>query len=211
MRNEQVGSSRFTSKRLICTFVMRRCGACIIALWMRNAPYRMHEDGPFFCHMPPTSMFSFQCETFTVGDEEMYGAPPEPASRRPAQYNSFNRDLKTLGQFHNAVAESRKWQSLDLVRLSFHGWRHGAITNAFFLGMNELAITLVYRVRSIEVAKHYIAKKLGVLARYIISGGLAGSSAAAGADAIAQPSDLAELLVSLRSRVVVSSTFGNLL
>ena len=60
----------------------------------------------------------------------------------------------------------------------------------------------------------------GLMAAYIISkgnpfwtfsGGLAGSSAAAGADAIAQPSDLVELLVSLRSRVVISSTFGNLL
>ena len=128
-----------------------RCGACAIALQLERAPYGRDEDGPFFQHLAPKHKFSFEMDTVLYGGDVMYCEPVLPVERRAASYRSFNTDLQTVGAHHNDVALDRGWSYLDLVRLSWHAWRHGCITNAFLLEMDELAIQINYRVASIEV------------------------------------------------------------
>ena len=123
---------------------LRRCGACIVMLHKTRAPYEPDEDGPFFLHFRPSARFSFDIETAMVGGgddaEEMYCVVPPAPSRQAASYHSFNDDLVAVDIYHNRIAGDRGWVLLDLIRLSFHVWRHGAITNAFVLKHGELAI-----------------------------------------------------------------------
>ena len=176
-----------------------RCGACLLWYHKMNTPYDINEDGPFFLALPPSAKFSFESTaSASIGDD----APRAQFLRRASLYSSFNEDLKALGVQHNRIAGDRGWQMLDLVRLSFHGWRHGAITNAFFLGENELAICINYRVRDAQVMKEYICKKLGILMPGNASANQAGAAAAA-LRADYQPT-LVELIEALRTAVITS-------
>ena len=185
---------------------LRRCGACIVMLHKTRAPYEPDEDGPFFLHFPPSACFSFDIETAMVGGgddaEEMYCALPPAPSRGPASYKSFNDDLTAVGIYHNRIAGDRGWVLLDLIRLSFHAWRHGAITNAFVLKHDELAICIAFRLRSAAVMKHYIAKKLGVLMPGNASAHLAGAAVAMDRDEQARCFD--HSLAAAFSHVIVS-------
>ena len=91
--------------------------------------------------------------------------------------------------------------ALDLVRAHFHAWRHGAITNAFFLGEDELAICLSYRVRDAKVMRHYICKKLGLLMPGNTSANLAGC-------ATAQAPTLGTMIAELRDSLIVPSAMS---
>ena len=140
------------------------------------------ENGPFFLHFPPRARFSFDIETAMVGGgddaEEAYCAVPPAPSRQAASYSSFNEDLAAVGIYHNRIAADRGWVLLDLVRLSFHAWRHGAIANVFVLKHGELAICIAFHLRSAAVMKHYIAEKLGVLMPGNALANLAGAAVA---------------------------------
>ena len=182
LRSCGIGWEHHVSSATALPCAVRRCGACVVMLHKSRAPYEPHEDGPFFLHFAPGAKFSFEIETAMVGGgddaEEMYCELPPAPTRAAAAYSSFNDDLAVIGRHHNAVARERGWELLDLIRLSFHAWRHGAITNAFVLKQDELAICIAYRLRSAAVMKHYIAKKLGVLMPGNASANLAGAAVA---------------------------------
>ena len=162
-----------------CSSGRTRCGACCVGLYYMSTPYARDEDGPLFLVLPPTSRWSFQCETCVVGEDTYYVPSQAGFDRRAQTYKQFNTDLKELGVEHNKQAADRGWPLFNLSRLSFHGFRHGAITNAFFLQMQELAICVYFRVRDPAVMKHYICKKLGLLMPGNPSATAAGSAAAA--------------------------------
>ena len=177
-----------------------RCAACMIVYHKQCMPYEADDDGPFFLHLPAKSPFSFDAEVFVVDGEEVC-APPAGFVKRAATYHSFGSDLKALAVRHNRIAEDRGWHPLDLVRAHFHAWRHGAITNAFFLGEDELAICLAYRVRDAKVMRHYICKKLGLLMPGNTSANLAGC-------ATAQASTLGTMIAELRDSLIVSTAMS---
>ena len=70
-----------------------------------------------------------------------------------------------------------KEEMRDLLRLHFHGWRHGAVTNAYLLHVSELHICLLFRFSSAAMMQHYISKKLGIATPGNVSHLVSGCSA----------------------------------
>ena len=163
---------------------LRRCGACIVMLHKTRAPTSRTRTGRSFCiSRRAHASRSTSKRRWSAGAMTSRSCTARCPRRPRVRRRRTARSMKTLRQwvsttYHNRIAADRGWVLLDLVRLSFHAWRHGAIANVFVLKHGELAICIAFHLRSAAVMKHYIAEKLGVLMPGNALANLAGAAVA---------------------------------